>query len=318
MLLDDSLRLIGSLGEGGMGSVWSAYHQLLGREVAVKVLSDGFSGIDEFRSRLVREARLTARVDSPHVVRVLDCKAPADSSPYIVLEKLEGEDLATRMDRSGVLSVPEAQIVVRQLARALSAVHEAGVVHGDVKPENVVVSERDGVLRVKLIDFGVARAQDEAPFASDVHPSGTPSAMSPEQICAPTQVTSHWDVWGLAALAYTVLTGRSPFDGDSIETILFATTQGPRVPPSTFRSDLGPAVDALFARAFSRDASERHASVADFADAFDAALDAENEIVQAPSSDRTIIAVGQISEVRERAETVLPLVRRKVRAPIAA
>ena len=301
-----------------MGNVWSAHHRFLGRDVAVKVLSDAFSGIEEFRARLVREARLTARVDSPHVVRVLDCKAPADASPYIVLEKLDGEDLATRMDRAGVLSVPEAQIVVRQLSRALAAVHEAGVVHGDVKPENVVVSEGEGALRVKLIDFGVARAKDEAPFASDVHPSGTPSAMSLFQVCAPTEISNHWDVWGLAALAYTVLTGRSPFDGDSIETILYATTQGPRVAPSTFRSDLDPAVDALFERAFSRDAAERHASVTDFADAFDAALDAENEIVQAPSSDRTIIAIGQISEVRERAETVLPLVRRKVRAPLAA
>ncbi len=301
-----------------MGNVWCAHHRLLGCDVAVKVLSGAFSGVQEFRERLVREARLTARVDSPHVVRVLDCKAPLNRSPYIVLEKIDGEDLATRMDRAGVLSLPEAQTVVRQLSRALASVHAAGVVHGDVKPENVVVSESGGGLRVKLIDFGVARAVDEVPFASDVHPSGTPSAMSPEQICAPTELSSHWDVWGLAALAYTLLTGRCAFDGDSIESVLFATTQGPRVAPSTFRDELGPAVDALFERAFSRAASERHASVTDFADAFDAALAAETETRQTPPAERNALAVGLRIDVRERAETVLPLVRRKVRTPLAA
>jgi serine/threonine-protein kinase len=320
MLLDTSLRLISALGEGGMGRVWSAHHELLGRDVAVKVLCTSLCGSADYRARLVREARLTARVDNPNVVRILDCKSPADASPYIVMEKVDGEDLSVRMDRTGVLSIPEAQLVVRQLARALDAVHAAGVVHGDVKAENVIVSEGpEGALRVKLIDFGVARALDEAPLASDMHPSGTPSAMSPEQIVAPDKVSAHWDVWGLAALAFTALTGRSPFDGDSIEVILFATTQGPRVVPSSVRSDLGPGVDALFERAFSRDAAERHASVTEFADALDAALDEENEIVQAPSSERTIIAIGQFRNVRERAETVLPLVRRKAKStPLAA
>jgi serine/threonine protein kinase len=313
MLLDRSLELGCALGQGGMGRVWSAHHTLLGREVAVKVLADSLTYCQESRARLLREARMMARVDSPLVVRVLDCISPADAPPYIVLEKVEGEDLAARLDRLFALPLSEVLSVTRQVARALEAVHAAGIVHGDVKLENVIASEIGGRTRVKLIDFGVARASNEVALASDRLPAGTPPSMSPEQLSLPTEVDTIWDVWGLAVLTYNLLTGRTPFEGTTIKEVLFATTRGHFLPPSSLRSDLGACVDDLFMNAFAREKSRRYATVSAFSEALECALDSENEIAQTPISERTIIAVGhQASEIPTRAETTLPLLQRRM------
>jgi eukaryotic-like serine/threonine-protein kinase len=250
-----------------MGLVWNAHHERLGQDVAVKVLSEMFGDSPEFRAGLVREGRLTARVESPYVVRVIEQGCPENSSPYLVLEKLEGENLGERIDRVGVLTLAEVSAVVQETASALEAVHAAGVVHGDVKPENLVVAEGPDGLHVKLIDFGVARAFDDVPIESDALPSGTPSSMSPEQISKPSSLSTSWDVWGLADLAYRSLTGRNAFAGDSLLSILFASTQGHFLPPSTLRPDVSAGIDSVFDRAFARAQEARYLSATAFATA---------------------------------------------------
>jgi eukaryotic-like serine/threonine-protein kinase len=269
-----SFRLVDALGHGGMGVVWNAHHTCSGHNVAVKVLSATFALSPELRAGLVREGRMTARVDNPDVVRVFEQGCPEDSSPYLVLEKVVGEDLGVKLHRDRVLTLPEVTAIVQRTAHALEAVHAAGIVHGDVKPENLVVSAGTDGLQVKLIDFGVARAFDEAPLDADALPFGTPSSMSPEQIRAPSQLSTSWDGWGLSTLTYRALTGRRAFDGDSLASILFASTQGHFLPPSTLRPELSAAVDSVFERAFARDPESRYPTEIAFADALCSAFSA--------------------------------------------
>lgn len=300
MQVDGTLQLRDTLGKGGMGCVFRANHTLLGREVAVKVLSES-ALCPEACARLLREARLTARVESPYVVRVLDCRAPKGASPYIVMEKVCGADLSLRIRNNGKLPLSEVRTLVRQLSSALEAVHAAGVVHADVKPENVILDEDcSGTLRVKLIDFGVARSADEAPLYSDGFPAGTPSAMSPEQILEPRVAHPSWDAWGLAVLIYTALTGHVPYDGETLASVLYAASRGDRQSVCGFRDDVSPEVDRVFARALARSPGERYPSLAAFARALEAALD-----------------IG-IDKSQQAADTVLPLLRRKLREPLAA
>jgi serine/threonine protein kinase len=211
MMSHASFRFLKDLGHGGMGQVWSAHHELLG-DVAVKVLSETYALSPELKTRLVREGRMTARITSPYVVRVIECGLlnhdHDDPSPYIAMERIAGEDLAVTVNRAGVLPLSHIIPIVQKAAWALEAVHAAGVVHGDVKLENLVVSEGPEGFSVKLIDFGLARAFDEPAFESDALPCGTPSSMAPEQISAPSHLSTCWDVWGLSVLSYRALTGR--------------------------------------------------------------------------------------------------------------
>ncbi len=273
MMLDEFLSVRDSLGEGGMGYVVRAHHHLLGRDVAVKVLSSTDECPDA-HDRFRREARITARITSQYVVQAMDCEAHGSSDPYIVLELVTGSSLASWMEKNGVLSVEHARSLIFQLATALDAVHAAGVVHADVKPANVMVDFRCEPPVAKLIDFGVARSVDEALLETDSRPCGTPERMSPEQITAPREALVYWDVWGLATVAYTILTGHNPFHGDTLIRILHAVTYGKRIPASLLRPELSPLVDAVFERAFATRPEHRPDSPMTFALELAAALDA--------------------------------------------
>jgi serine/threonine protein kinase len=233
-------------------------------------------------------------------VRVLD-HACAGVVPYIVFEKIDGEDLATRLQRIGPLSPSELSLVVKQLASALDAVHAAGVIHCDVKLANVMVFEQNGTLEAKLIDFGVARALDEAPIDGDETPSGTIYAMSPEQILRPDEAASHWDLWGLAVLAFTALTGRAPFQGKSMIGVLGAAMQGQREAIDE-RLAVGRDVDRVFDSAFSIALQDRFGTATEFADALAAALEPcfdEADLVLARIS-ASLLHEDEITRVRKR------------------
>jgi eukaryotic-like serine/threonine-protein kinase len=253
-----------------MGRVFSAHHEEMGCDVAVKVLGPAFEHHPQARERFLREARIASRVASPHSVRVLDHEC-GGAVPYIVFEKVEGEDLASLLYKRGTLSPVEITTIVRQLASALDTVHAAGVVHCDVKLSNVMVFEKNASLEAKLIDFGVARALDEAPLDGDESPSGTIYAMSPEQILKPDEAGSHWDLWGLAVLAFTALTGHPPFQGKSMIGVLGAAIHGQRESIDS-RMLLGREVDEVFDRAFSTALPQRFSTAAEFAEALAAAL----------------------------------------------
>jgi serine/threonine protein kinase len=288
-----------------MGRVFSAHHEDMGCEVAVKVLGPAFEHHPQARERFLREARIASRVITPHTVRVVSY-ACGNALPYIVFEKIDGEDLSSFLARRGTLSPVEVTTIIRQLASALDAVHAAGVVHCDVKLSNVMVFENGGNLEAKLIDFGVARALDEAPLDGDESPSGTIYAMSPEQILKPDEAAPHWDHWGLSVLAFTALTGRPPFQGKSMIGVLGAALQGQRESLDATRMFLNTQIDKVFDRAFSIALQERFANAAEFAEALAAALApgiTEADVVLARIA-ASLIDVEEITAVRRRTDAI--------------
>ena len=202
-----------------MGSVWIAEHLVLGREVAVKLMSPQWAAMPNARTRFLREARMTAHIDSPHVVRALDCRLDEGDEPYLVLELLHGENLEQHVRRHGALSVYEVEEIVSQTCEALAAAHDAGIVHRDIKPENVFLVGGPKTF-VKLLDFGVSKpVRIEECLEVDRLPAGTPQYMSPEHMFEPETTDERSDLFSLAAVAYFALTRRTPFEAESLEAV---------------------------------------------------------------------------------------------------
>lgn len=248
------------LGNGAMGTVWLAHHAKLDAEVAVKIVDRAlFERDPRARERFRREATLTAQLRSPHVVRVFDHGELADGRPFLVMERLVGESLAEHLGRVETLA-PEAVVeLVAQVGGALDEAHGLGIVHRDVKPENLFLVEANGELCVKLLDFGVAkRLGVEEPTALTLAGAlvGTPDYMSPEELLARDGADAATDRWALAVVAYRCLVGRAPFSGETLPALTLAICHGDHDPPSEL-GDLPPALDAWFARAFASDAAAR-------------------------------------------------------------
>jgi len=270
-VLSGTLRLVRKIADGGMGSVWTAEHLVLGTEVAVKFVSGPWASLPNARTRFLREARMTAKIESPHVVRVLDCRHDQADEPYLVLELLHGETLEQRVRRSGAVSVFELVEIVAQACEGLSAAHAAGIVHRDLKPENVFLVTGPNVF-VKLLDFGVAKpTRREECLACDDLPAGTPQYMSPEHMFEPATTDERSDLFSLAAVAYFAITRRAAFDADSLEGLYFAIDGGTFTRPSAIRPELPAELDAWFEKALAHDPDKRFTSARAMADAlFDA------------------------------------------------
>lgn len=235
--LNEHLRLLRPLTRGGMAQLWVAEHRTLGVEVVVKVLTPNAAKETTAKLRFMREARVTAKVRGPHVAHVLDYDEGTlseEDDAFLVMELLEGEDLSVRILRNGCLSVRETLMVVEHVASALDTAHGLGVIHRDVKPENVfLVAGQDGIL-AKLVDFGIAKdaAEEMLELTRADAVMGTPHYMSPEQMVSARDVDSRCDVWSLAVVAYVCLTGKTPFDGASFGAVCVATHRGVFAPPA--------------------------------------------------------------------------------------
>jgi serine/threonine-protein kinase len=277
-LVAPNVRLERLLGGGGMGSVWVARHETLNTQVAVKFMSEELAHDADALARFTREATAAAQIKSPHVVQVFDHGVTADKIPYIVMELLQGEDLDARLERVGTLSVRETALVVKQTSKALRRAHRLGIVHRDVKPANLFLVDADGDVFVKVLDFGIAKTRGAAAVAAADGDTttgtliGTPHYLSPEQIQGSKSVDGRTDLWALAVVAYECLTGRRPFNGDTVGAICIAIHAGEFPPPTSLRPDLPAGVDAWFARAFARDVEARFASAEDLAAALEAAM----------------------------------------------
>lgn len=221
------LEIVTPLARGGMGGVYLAEDVETGERVALKVLDPQFANYPEVVARLDSECALASRVKHPGLLDIRAARRSIDDVPYLVMEYLRGETLAAIADR-GALEQPLAIALCAQVASALAALHEAGVVHCDVKPENVFVLEDtiDGWPRVKVIDFGVSRALDELPDEATV--AGTPWCMAPEQWRGRPVPAS--DVYALGCMLYDLITGHPPFDGSLPELMLAHLEQRPARP----------------------------------------------------------------------------------------
>jgi len=262
-----------------MGSVWLAEHLTLRTQVAVKFMSERLAQDPEYVQRFSREAMSSAQIKSPHVVQVFDYGISADGTPFIVMELLEGEDLRVRLSRVGTISVEEAAVIASHLSRALSKAHALGIVHRDIKPDNVFLTDQDGELFVKVLDFGIAKHAAGSSDALDGMTGtgamvGTPHYMSPEQILSARRVDHRADLWSVGVVLYRALTGQVPFQGETLGAVCVAIERGTFAPLSQRRPGLPITLDAWFQRALARDPAMRFQSAKELADGFVAALGA--------------------------------------------
>ncbi|MEO8876334.1 MAG: serine/threonine-protein kinase, partial [Polyangiaceae bacterium] len=297
-ILANKYKLTRPLGEGGMGCVWVADHLHLDRQVAIKVISNRVMSEPTVRDRFETEARATAKVESPHVVQVLDFDYTESGHPFLVLELLVGETLEQRLSTEGVLSIEDACELLKQTTHALSEAHHSQILHRDIKADNLFLVTKDELF-VKLLDFGIAIRSDRAsrPDAevdrAELSPIGTPLYMSPEQTLAMGGVDERSDLYSLAVCMYYALTGDFPYCADTLALLAYAQQKEEFKLPSMLRKELGPAVDAFFLRALAFHAEDRFSSAAKMYEAFSKACERRTEAL---SKTKTVHAVALLNE----------------------
>jgi eukaryotic-like serine/threonine-protein kinase len=270
MMVTPSVKLVRPLGEGGMGAVWVAEHLALHTQVVVKFIASGLKGSKEAQERFSREAAAASQVKSPHVVQTFDHGITEDGVPYIVMELLEGRDLGEYLDQTAKVPPELVVEIIGQLARALDRAHERGIIHRDIKPGNIYLcdSGRSGEVFVKLLDFGIAKGVELGGGILNRVDSGTktgsmigsPFYMSPEQILGSKDIDHRSDLWSVGVVAYEMLTGRKPFDAETMGGLAIRIHSEPLPLATTANPDLPIAVDAWFARACARDVKARFAT----------------------------------------------------------
>jgi serine/threonine-protein kinase len=261
------------IGSGSMGSVWLAQDARLGARVAVKLLRDHLLADPWATSRFFDEARIAARLATPHVARVFDFGTTDDGRPFVVMEYLDGETLAARLRRTGPLRPSGVLRILEPVARTLALAHSHGIVHRDLKPDNVFLAldPAAGTPVPKLLDFGVAKVEEDGPARESMGQLrvadaedrilGTPPYMAPEQ-CADAPDASHAsDQWALGIVAYQCLTGMLPFPRAKRGRMHAVLRRAKFVPPSLVNAALPPTVDAWMARTLAIDPGARFPSM---------------------------------------------------------
>ena len=274
-VLAETYRIDRLLAGGGCGDVYVATHLRLGSQVAVKVLLPSLAGNAQALARLQREADVMSTLRHPHIVQILDFNVTPEGVPFLVMELLEGWPLTGRTV-SGPPFEPRAAVhIVGQIAHALAAAHAHGIVHLDLKPDNVILVSTDGRGDfVKVIDFGISQAIWRERLATDPLIAGTPEYMAPEQAGGMTEEIDHRsDQFSLASLSYRLLTGHEPFSGADPFAILHEVISGTQQPPSQLVPWLGEGVDGVLHRAMSKRPADRYPDILGFADALRAAVE---------------------------------------------
>ncbi|WP_437539149.1 serine/threonine-protein kinase [Sorangium sp. So ce726] len=261
-------RVESVLGRGAMGLVVAARHLALDERVAIKVLLPKYVRDPEILQRFLREGRAAVRVRSQHVVRVADVGTLESGAPYMVMDHLEGRDLAAVLAESGRLAVPVAIELVLQVCEALAEAHAQGIVHRDVKPSNLFVTRNaDGSPCVKVLDFGISKmthAEDHA-LTRVGGVLGSPLYMSPEQLRSSSDVDGRADIYSLGVVLFELLTGRTPFFAQELAQLVYLVTQGEPQRPRALRPDLPEPLEQVILAAIARDRDRRFPTVADLA-----------------------------------------------------
>ncbi len=267
-ILGGRYRLLELLGQGGMATIYRARDAQLERDVAVKVLRAEFGQDPDFVARFGDEARAAASLSHPNIVAVFDFGRDPSGDQFIVMELVEGQDIASILRENGPLAPRQAARVAADVAKALHAAHSRGIVHRDVKPSNILIS-RDG--RVKVVDFGIARALDDAQITLPGITMGSVHYFAPEQARG-EPATAASDVYALGIVLFEMLTGQRPFSGDGAAAVALARLSATPPPPSSLRASVPAALDAIVARAMALDPADRFASAAAMSGALDGFL----------------------------------------------
>jgi serine/threonine protein kinase len=267
-ILDHRYRVLHRIGKGGMGCVYAAEHLLIRRKVAIKTLLGSLSGRPEALERFHREAIAAAAIGDEHVVSVTDMGQLDSGDYYLVLEYLEGCDLAWLIASEGSLSVSRSLHIALQLCDALVAVHDKGIVHRDLKPENVFLVDRKGMRDfVKVLDFGICKIQEGSPDQRKLTETGvalgTPHYMAPEQVEARGNIDLRADLYAVTAILYFTLTGDPPFDASTLPQLFLRICYD--APPALHmrRADASEALERLVARGLAKRPEARFANAAE-------------------------------------------------------
>jgi len=259
------------LGSGGMGVVVAAWHLELEQRVAVKFLHPLALERADTAERFRREARSAAKIRSEHVARVIDVGIMEGGVPYMVMEYLEGHDVAEEMAKVGMLPIEDAVDFVLQAVEALAEAHAAGIVHRDLKPANLFIASRaDGTRIVKVLDFGISKSllgtsASELSLTRTSVLIGSPLYMSPEQMRSAKDVDTRTDVWSLGVILYEMITGRPPYTGDSIPALCASLLNDVPQSMRLLRPEVPPELEDVIRHCLAKDRADRYATVSELA-----------------------------------------------------
>jgi serine/threonine-protein kinase len=275
-VIDGKYRLVRLIGTGGMGAVYEGENLLIRRRVAIKILHAGSTGNADAVRRFEREAQAAGEIGNDHILEVLDLGSLDNGDRYMVMEYLDGETLAARIERHGRLTPNQIAPIARQFLTALASAHAAGIIHRDLKPENIFIlrSKAGRVDFVKLIDFGISKFS--RPMSDGEHRMtradavlGTPCYMSPEQARGARETDVRSDIYSCGVILYESVTGRLPFEGDSFNDLMFKIALQDAPSPLVFVPSLDPEFAWLINHAIARAPENRFASAQEFAEALD-------------------------------------------------
>ncbi len=325
-------RIVSQIGQGGMATVYKAYHAAMDRYVAVKVLPRQFAESAEFIGRFQQEARTIANLEHPHILPVYDY-GESGGITYFVMRFLDTGTLKERI-KAGPMPLSEADRLFTQLAEALGYAHDRGVIHRDMKPSNVLVDARGGVF---LTDFGIAKLMEgAAQFTATGAITGTPAYMSPEQAQG-DKIDLRSDIYSLGIVLYEMITGRVPFEAETPLAVILKQLQAPLPPPSSVLPDISPEIERVLLKALSKDKEVRYSTCGEFLEAWKMAVSA-SDTVHAPrlevSLEATMAApppaltvskakpdsnkeAASATKKRTRSVPVLPIIAGAVLVPIA-
>jgi serine/threonine protein kinase len=269
-VLAEKYRVTRLLGIGGMGAVVEAQHLVLGQRVAIKIVLPNFATDHERVQRFLREAKAASALRSEHVAKVLDVGMLPGGVPYLVMEFLEGTDLAKLLKERDRLPTEEAAEYILQACEALAEAHARGLVHRDIKPANLFITRRvDGSPLLKVLDFGIAKGQggiNEGMASADLTSSnallGSPLYMSPEQMRSARDVDMRSDIWSLGIVLYKLLTGKVPYEASTFGELCMLIVQQTAPPPTDLCPEISLELSAVVLRCLEKDPSQRYENVA--------------------------------------------------------